>query len=214
MFREQIPRLETDEGLLRAAVAIAAHEMDSADPDQVANQIAWLADRVASRAGSRSTSAVAAHLHDVLFAEEGFAGNTDDYYNPRNSYLPAVLETKRGIPISLALVYKSVAAQAGLTVEGVGAPGHFLVRAYLDGAWTLVDPFYGGRLLSRAEAIDFLTQVLGARPPDEDELFAPVSHRMWLWRMLQNLQLIFGRTGRHDDQAAMRELAGLLQPLR
>ena len=63
--------------------------------------------------------AVLAHLHEVLFDEEGFAGNVDDYYNVANSYLPVVLETRRGIPISLTLLYKLVAERLGLPVQGV-----------------------------------------------------------------------------------------------
>ena len=213
-FREQLPHLETADGLLAAATAIAAHEMDDANPTHVLQEIDALANRVASRVAGRSTSALAAHLHEVLFEEEGFAGNTSDYYNARNSYLPAVLDSKRGLPIVLVLIYKSVGDRLGLSIEGISTPGHFMGRVLLDDTWTLVDPFYGGRLLARDEAVDFLTQVLGVRPPESEDIFSPVSHRLWLWRMLKNLQLLFGKTGRHDDQAAMQELAGLLQPLR
>ena len=76
----------------------------------------------------------------VLFEEEGFAGNLERYYNALNSYLPVVLNARRGLPIVLGLIYKAVGESAGLLVEGINAPGHFLVRietdSGIDGAWT------------------------------------------------------------------------------
>lgn len=86
-------------------------------------------------------------LNRYLFEEQGFAGNAADYYDPRNSMLHRVLERRLGIPITLSVVYMEVGRRAGLRVEGVGLPGHFIVRAYDsdaepdDDEGTLVDPF-------------------------------------------------------------------------
>jgi regulator of sirC expression with transglutaminase-like and TPR domain len=86
-------------------------------------------------------------LNSYLFDEQGFTGNVADYYDPRNSMLHRVLERRLGIPITLSVVYMEVGRRAGLRVEGVGLPGHFIVRAYEsddasdDDEGTLVDPF-------------------------------------------------------------------------
>src|SRR5206468_3902056 len=130
--------------------------------------------------------------HDVLFEEAGFTGNSDDYYAPSNSYLPAVLETKRGLPITLSLVYKIVAERLGLRVWGVGLPGHFLAGLDIDADVMLIDPFTGGRMLTIEEAHERLRDVLGPEVEWSDELIQPISNRHWLTRILQNLLNTFG----------------------
>ena len=127
---EEREQLHTTEGLIRAAYCIAAHALDPTlcDPALAKPQIEALAERVRERSAGGSKRALLAHIHQVLFEEEDLAGNRADYYAPENSYLPHVFETRRGIPVSLALVYKAVCDALGLEVEGIGAPGHFLVR--------------------------------------------------------------------------------------
>src|SRR6266542_1355102 len=83
-----------------------------------------------------------------LFHEMGFRGDTRDYYDPRNSYLNAVLERRLGIPITLAAVTMAIGQRAGLTIAGVGLPGHFIVKAIDPRQEILIDPFHGGRVLS------------------------------------------------------------------
>lgn len=223
LFAAQLPRLQTVDGLLGAAVAISMHELDGVDPRHSVQRVDALARRVRNRVRSASETALVAHLHEVLFDEEGFAGNTDDYHNSHNSYVPWVLDTKLGIPISLALVYKTVAARAGLIAHGINAPGHFLARVKMDRAWTLVDVFAGGRIISRSEAIGQIERMLGRTlPADEqraradtdelsrDPLFQAASHRDWIARMLRNLREIFDQAGRQGDVAAVQELFHLL----
>ncbi|MCE9548741.1 MAG: transglutaminase-like domain-containing protein [Planctomycetia bacterium] len=220
LLSAQLPAIETTEGLIRSAVAVAAHEMEIADPRDIEAQIGQLAGRIRRRVTSTRPSAILAHLHGVLFDEEGFAGNPGDYYNPRNSYLPAVLESKRGIPISLVLVYKCVAERVGLPVFGINAPGHFLAEVEMDGRPTLVDPFYGGRILSQDEARQQIIEATGRTPSPlaaamveadhADPLLQRATHREWIARMIRNLRTIFGETGRQRDAEAMQELFALL----
>ena len=92
-FAREMPRIDTTEGLFRAAFAIARHEHPAADVEQAEATIAELAETVRRRVHSQSVEAKLAHLHDVLFDVVGFTGNVDDYYNPANSYLPEVLRT-------------------------------------------------------------------------------------------------------------------------
>jgi len=85
-------------------------------------------------------------LNHYFFQELGFGGNPNDYYDPGNSYLHVVLETRRGIPITLALLYAELAAQIGLTAHGVSFPGHFLVKLRMPQGEVIIDPFTGHSL--------------------------------------------------------------------
>ena len=117
------------------------HAMDDVELPGVDERLEVLAERVRAGARSGRPLAVLAHLHDVLFDRERFCGDTQNYYSPLNSYLPVVLENRRGLPIILAVIYKAVAERVGLRVEGINSPGHFLARVFVDGKWIIIDPF-------------------------------------------------------------------------
>jgi regulator of sirC expression with transglutaminase-like and TPR domain len=213
LFAEQMPRVESTGGLVAAAVAISMHELEGVDLAAVRQRIDRLAARVRARVRSDNVQALLAHLHDVLFDEGGFTGNVDDYYNSLNSYIPAVLETRRGIPITLTLLYKAVAEPLGLEVEGINAPGHFMGRVKSDDGSMLVDPFSEGRLLSQEDAFQRIEEIIGREVPRTPRLLPRATHRQWLARILANLRPIFARAKRHDDVAAMTELGTLLGPV-
>src|SRR5688500_10719496 len=88
LFRSQLKKIETTRGLLLASIAIASHQLDDIDPSQVEGRLDGFAHAVLSRVHSNDKKALLAHLHEVLFEEEHFSGNDQDYYNPLNSYLP------------------------------------------------------------------------------------------------------------------------------
>ncbi len=117
-FLRQLPKLHTREGLLRAAIAISMHALDDVDPGRVEQRLKVMSLRVLERSPSRRPAAILANLHAVLFEEEGFAGNLDNYYNALNNYIPAVLASRCGVPITLSLIYKIVGQWAGLTIQG------------------------------------------------------------------------------------------------
>ena len=212
---EQLPMLHTTKGLLRAAVAVAMHEMDKADPDAVESQVDELTAKIDRRIKSSHPSAVMAHAHDILFEERGFKGNRADYHNPRNSYLPVVMRTGRGLPITLSLIYKCVVDPLGVPVYGINAPGHFMIG--VDGSMTdhavrtvtIIDPFDAGRMLSPDEAIGVCRKILGDAPLPDDPL-APASHQAWLLRIIQNLMNTFSRLDQQHDFAAMLEMRDLV----
>ena len=212
---KHLPELDSTRGLLRCAVAISMHELQRVDLAGVESQIDQLVKRVSGRLKSQHARAVMAHMHEVLFEERGFKGNKADYHNPRNSYLPIVLRTGRGLPISLSLLYKCVAEPLGVTVEGINAPGHFMVAVIASGsdepvvAETIIDPFHGGRMLSKDEAVQLSLKAVGGQAMPDNPL-AYASHRQWLLRMLQNLVGVFERLGQRDDMAAMLELRDLV----
>jgi len=206
-FLAQLPILHTTQGLLRAAIAVSMHALDDVDPQRVERRIEVLALRVKERSPSGNPNALVANLHEVLFREEGFRGNLERYYHALNSYLPAVLNTRRGLPIILSLIYKSVGELAGLRIEGVNAPGHFMVRVECENAWAIVDPFFGGELLTREEAFQRLERVIDRPLPRLDWLLGAPTHPEWLMRIIGNLLQLFATEQRRDDLAAMTELA-------
>lgn len=210
LFAAQIPDLETTDSLLRAAIAVSMHAFEDVDPTEIDCRLSALAGRIRSRVRGKNVQALLAHLHCVLFEEEGFAGNLRNYYHPLNSFLPAVLESRRGIPITLSLIYKVVAERAGLEVEGVNAPGHFLARVKTETGGMIVDPFYRGGVLTEAEAWQRIKLVTGRNLPESPCFLAPATHEQWILRILANLQHIYTVHQRTDDLAAMNELQGLL----
>jgi regulator of sirC expression with transglutaminase-like and TPR domain len=218
-FAAEMPRVDTTSGLFRAAFAIARHEQPESDLKQAESTIAELTATVRRRVRSPSIEAKLAHLHDVLFEVVGFVGNVEDYYNPANSYLPNVLRTHRGLPITLVLIYKCVAKGVGLVVRGINSPGHFLAAVQMPGSvdagststkWMYVDPFYGGGMLDRNDVWRRIAEATGRDDPPSPEWLAHATHRQWLARMLTNLQAVFAHTGRERDLYAMQELQDLL----
>lgn len=219
-FAAQLPHLGSTQGLFRAAFAIARHERPTVELGPSEAIIANLTETVRHRVHTPNIEAKLAHLHDVLFDVVGFRGNVDDYYDPANSYLPDVLQSRRGLPITLTLVYKCVAEGIGLTVHGVNAPGHFLAAVATsegkgeppdDEQWMYVDPFYGGQLLNEQDVLDRIAETTGRDAPRSIRLITHATGRQWLNRMLINLQAVFARIGRERDLLAMQELQALLE---
>ena len=202
-------------GLFRAASAIALHSRPEDSVDDACEAVNKLAGAVRTRVRSRSDQALLAHLHDVMFEVAGFRGNSTDYYNPANSYLPDVLRTRRGIPISLTLVYRTIASLVGLRVEGINAPGHFLASVTVrEGAadhTLFVDPFHGGALLSEAETIRLISGATGRPERATPATLAIACPTDWLLRALRNLQGVFAHRGQIRDQLAMQELQAVLE---
>ena len=210
-FLDQMPVLWSTEGLVRASIAVSMHALDDVVPERTETQIRELSDQVRATADGSQPSVLLAALHQVLFLEEGFAGDTDKYYHALNSYLPAVLNSRRGLPITMGLLYKAVGEGAGLTVAGVNAPGHFMVRVRTETGWQIVDPFYCGELLTRDQVFDRLDRIAQRPLPRSEELLAAPTHLQWLYRLIGNLRQLFNVEGRLDDLRAMNELVDVLR---
>ena len=214
-FAASLPERHTAGGLFRAAWAVAQHERSEADVDAGAKVIANLAQAVRRRVRTPSDEALLAHLHDVLFDVIGFRGNQDNYYDVANSYLPEVLKSRRGLPITLVLVYRCVAEGVGLTVHGVNSPGHFLAEVELVEAGrrrsVYVDPFHGGQLLHEHEALARVAETAGQPAPPPAAVLQRATPSQWLARMLRNLQAALAASGRQRDVYAMQELEQLLE---
>ena len=184
-----------------AVLAIAEEEYPGLDVGAVLSQLDRLAARVRARAPARDRAAsLLSALRWVLVEEEGLRGNDRDYQDPRNSFLNEVLERKLGIPISLSVVWMEVARRAGLRLQGVGFPGHFLTKyASPGGIEIFVDAFHGGELLSADECVARYRARTGGRDLDRRYLDA-VAPRQILARTLHNLRRIY--LERKDDVRA------------
>ena len=137
--------------VVEAAIAVAQDEYPQLDPQQALDEIDALADRLKRRLHADvSPMQKLRLLNRYFFHELGFAGNVNDYYDPRNSYVSEVLKSRRGIPITLAIVYGEIASQLGLAAQGVSFPGHFLVKLHMPRGEVIIDPFTG-QSLSREE---------------------------------------------------------------
>jgi regulator of sirC expression with transglutaminase-like and TPR domain len=137
-----------------------------------------------------------------FFEEQGFNGNRDDYYDPRNSYLNEVMDRRVGIPITLSVLYIAVSERAGLPVKGVGMPGHFLVK-YEPAASSeeiFIDPYHR-RILDREGCTALLQELFGQETEIKPSFFKASSRRQILARMLNNLKALY--LSRGDLQRAL-----------
>jgi regulator of sirC expression with transglutaminase-like and TPR domain len=142
--------------VVEAAAAIAQDEFPDLDTQSVLAEIDTLAVRLKRRIPADAVPVQRLRwLNRFFFQELGFAGNVNNYYDPANSYLHRVLNTRRGIPITLAVLYIELATQIGLTARGVSFPGHFLVKLKMPQGEVVIDPFTG-QSLSREELDELL----------------------------------------------------------
>jgi regulator of sirC expression with transglutaminase-like and TPR domain len=189
---------ETPVDLARTALAVSRVESPRVEIDASMTRLDDLGGRAAARLAALCDAPVRdrlAALSRLLYDEEGFRGNRDQYDDVRNSLLPVVLERRLGIPISLAVIYMVVAGRAGLEVFGVAFPGHFLLRVPNDAGTEadaiILDPFDGGRVLDRDEVGALLARHAGPDAALVPELLAPCTSRQIIVRMLNNLKRLY-----------------------
>ncbi len=126
-------------------------------------------------------------LRRVIGISHGIGGNVDDYDDPDNSYINCVLASRRGIPISLSILWMEVGRRAGLEMQGVGLPGHFVVYA----AGQLVDPFHYGEAIGFDEAASLIASAIGGDPRLDRRWLEPVGTADIIRRVLRNLENVY-----------------------
>ncbi len=219
-LRENLKRVDSVEGLLACATAVAMHAVDDCCPDQVNASLERIEQRVQRRLQTDDPLAVLSHLHAEWFDEQQLTGDDFISRHPTAAFVPFVLLYRRGLPVILCLLYHVTARRLGLETDGVALPGHFLVRvknvdqgANSEGA-LLIDPSLGGRLVTELEAAERCRErfaagsVVDLRAPIS---FLPVTHRQWVWRILDDLQRLLRRGDYQQDWQAIQEMRGLLR---
>jgi regulator of sirC expression with transglutaminase-like and TPR domain len=189
--------------LAQAALLIALEEYPEMDTERYMKQLDLLAGKVRTLLGLVETDkctqlpkeinllTAISTLNQVLFEHEHFQGNQEDYYNPSNSFINDVLEQRKGIPITLSLIYMEVGKRLGLQIEGIGLPFHFVVRCCLPNGYIFIDPFEKGRFLTEEDCRERLYRLFRHKADFDPHWLEPVSHRQLLVRMLANLKNIY-----------------------
>lgn len=188
--------------LLEAAASIALIDEPELDVESVLEEVERMVERVRSRMISSADDLTRlAVLNHVFYKDMGFGLNANDYYAPRNSFVNEVLRTRRGIPVSLSVIWLEMAQELGLRAHGIAFPGHFLVKVALDSGLVVLDPATGESL-----GIDHLSERLEPFRDQEDQLLKPdldegetplglylqsCPPRDVLTRMLRNLKEIY-----------------------
>jgi regulator of sirC expression with transglutaminase-like and TPR domain len=204
--------------LLEAAVAVAQDDEPGLDPQAVLSELDALAATLRRRLPADAAPMMRLRqLNRYFFQELGFGGNVNDYYDRRNSHLHHVLRTRRGIPITLALLYGELAQQLGLQAQGVSFPGHYLVKLHLPLGEVVLDPF-SGRSLSREELEERLRPYLrhqglvGEFEVPLSLFLQAATPRDTLARLLRNLKEIHRNAGDAPRWLAVQRRLVILLP--
>jgi regulator of sirC expression with transglutaminase-like and TPR domain len=211
-FALEVERPDAAIDLARAALVMARVEYPDLDPAAHLGRLDAVAANAPETCRTGADAARLQHLCRYLFEELGFAGNREDYYDPRNSLLNDVLERRLGIPITLSLVLMEVGRRVGLSIEGVGLPGHFIARLRSGGESLMVDPFDAGAPLTAEACASLVERAAGQPVPLTGAAFAAVSKRAFLARMLTNLKGIYWRRKDWARAAAVADRLLVLDP--
>ncbi len=207
--------------LARACLMIGQDAYPDLEVERYLAQIDAMGERV--RAGLAPDAGVEQKvigLNEFLFQELGYWGNTEDYYDPRNSYLSDVIDRRTGIPITLSVLYMEVGRRVGLAFDGISFPGHFLVRLQVRGGTLILDPFAGGVPQSETELRERLQRVIpedaaGGMPIAElplDQFLEPATKRQILGRVLRNLKGIHREADEPERMLAVLNRMLLVHP--
>lgn len=194
LFKEAIAQSDENMNLALAAMLIALDEYPHLNIQKYLGKIEWLTKRIEQEINfsieSHPLQAVE-KINRVLFDVEGFCGNKENYYDPRNSYLNEVLDRRTGIPITLSVLYKEIGNRLGLRIDGVGMPGHFLTKVFHQGRQVFIDPFNRGETLYEEGCRERLASIYGKDFVFDQSFLNAVSKSQILSRMLANLKAIY-----------------------
>ncbi|HZH89090.1 MAG TPA: tetratricopeptide repeat protein [Pyrinomonadaceae bacterium] len=211
-FARLVAQPEASIELAHAALLVAAEERPGLDVEHYRARLYELGLAARERIERAGEPNAVVTLNKFLFEELGFAGNQSDYYDPRNSLLSDVLDRRKGIPITLSLVYMEVGRRAGVRVEGIGLPGHFIVRAEAaEGEPVLVDPF-NGKVVDADDCQERLDTLYGGQAPLADAHLQAVPTREILARLLRNLKGIYAQAGLYRRALSVIERILLVAP--
>jgi regulator of sirC expression with transglutaminase-like and TPR domain len=205
-----------DADLVPAALLIPRVEYRAVDPAPALAELGRLGALAETRLTALGSSSDAQGridaLNRLLFDEERFTPNETRYDDPRNNFLNEVLDRRTGIPITLSLVYMEVARRAGLGIEGVNFPGHFLVRYVIEGEELLIDPYHKGMVLTADDCQELLTKQFDGELEFSRDLLVTASKRQILTRVLSNLKRLYVRFRSFPQARDVTQLLLALDP--
>ncbi|SRR6266545_83602 len=195
--------------LVEASLVIALEDEPGLHIDRYLQQVGEWSDAVRGRLeGSRDVERIVESINQLLFEEEGFRGEDEDYYDPRSALLNETLDKHSGLPIALSILYIEISRRVGMEATGVSLPGRFLVK--FSGAFgqIVVDPFDGGRALSTIELQKLLDAVYGGGVRLREHHLRSFSSKEILARELAHLKAAY--LARHDLSRAAASIDRLL----
>ena len=208
-FEEIAGRPEELVDLVEGSLVIALEENPALDVERHLCDVQAWSEAVRSRlAGSRDVERIVETINRLLFEEEGFHGEADDYYDPRSALLSEALERHAGLPIALSILYIELSRRAGVEVAGVAMPGRFLVKFSGPFGVIVVDPFDGGRVLSTIELQKILDGMYGGGVQLREHHLRSCSPRQVLARELAQLKAAY--LAQHDLQRAAASIDRLI----
>jgi regulator of sirC expression with transglutaminase-like and TPR domain len=182
LFALEALKAESELDLGRAALLMAKCQYPKLNVELYISQFDEIAGIISNRLSSKNPLLIIKNINQ---------GNKENYYDPRNSFLNEVLVRRLGIPISLSVIYMEVARRLGLKIDGVGLPGHFLVKCKIEDQEIILDPFHQGKELSQTDCQALLTTIYGSGIELKPSFFRTVSKKEILIRMLNNLKNIY-----------------------
>lgn len=191
-FYQEIQQSDESIDLAKSALYIAQEEYPHLDPNEYLNALDTMALELQERLPpQRYPLRIIQSINQYLYEDLGFAGNQQDYYDPRNSYFNEVIDRRLGIPITLSLVYLALAYRIDFPMVGIGMPGHFLIRPDIPDVEIFVDAFHSGEVMFPQDCEARLSQIYQQPVTLQPEFLAPVSKKQFLARMLMNLKHIY-----------------------
>jgi regulator of sirC expression with transglutaminase-like and TPR domain len=204
--------------LFEAAASLAQDEYPRLDLENVLSTVEQLGRRLSERCRNLSTELKRLQETSRFFHKElGFSGNVNNYYDPNNSFVHKVLETRRGIPITLAIIYIELARIVGLDAQGVSFPGHFLIKINLHEGPVVLDPFTG-QSLSKEDLLERLEPyrngfgMTGDREVPIGVFLQAAKPKDILLRMLRNLREVYSQQGQSEKLKKVVERILVLDP--
>jgi regulator of sirC expression with transglutaminase-like and TPR domain len=195
--------------LARAALLVAAESDPRVDIDHQMHTLdSWAAELRSRLDPGWNNLQKLARLRNYVFEELGFRGDSQDYFSPSNSLLHEVMERRIGVPLTLSIIFMELGWRIGIPFEGVGFPGHFLVRLKGEPRDLVLDPFNYARTMHEDDCRRLLDEVTGGRVRYDGRLLASVTKRDIITRLLRNLKGAYLRS--HEDEGALAAVERLL----
>lgn len=212
LFTDMLSRSDSDIELDTASLLIAKEEYPELNVGDYLDRLNSMSEEIKSRlSADYSPSEAIQSMNDYLFAKQGFSGNQENYYDPKNSYLSDVLDRKTGIPITLSIIYMEIGRRLGLQLHGLGMPGHLIIGYRFEDELKLLDPFNAGASLTMQQCQERVKAMTNGGP-FRSEFLRPMENRQIIWRMLNNLKGIYVRASDFKKAVSIIDRMMLITP--